>query len=140
MSDEKERRVFEGVLGHEDEMRSQDAYVVDDNNNLRWWQAWVQGLYGKRVRITVEVLALVAMLAAPAHAEPPAIYAADGTFLGVLSANKYDPNSVADDYGRYGSPYSPDSINNPYGKYGDPYSPDSVTNPYATSDVFAEER
>ena len=71
-----------------------------------------------------------------AHAEPPAIYAADGTFLGVLSSNKYDPNSVADDYGRYGSPYSPDSINNPYGKYGDPYSPDSVTNPYATSSGF----
>jgi len=49
-----------------------------------------------------------------------------------LSANKYDPNSTSNVYGRCGSPYSPDSINNPYGKYGSPYSPYSVTNPYAT--------
>jgi len=49
-----------------------------------------------------------------------------------LSANKYDPHSTSNVYGRCGSPYSPDSINNPYGKYGSPYSPYSVTNPYAT--------
>lgn len=71
-----------------------------------------------------------------AHAEPPSIYADDGTYLGNLNSNKYDPNSVSNEYGRYGDPYSPDSINNPYGKYGDPYSPDSVTNPYATSSGF----
>jgi hypothetical protein len=57
-----ERRVFEGLLQHEDELRSQDAYVlVDDPENekgqaCRWWQSWVYGLYGKKVRITVEVL------------------------------------------------------------------------------------
>jgi hypothetical protein len=53
-------------------------------------------------------------------------------YLGNLNANSYDPNSVSNPYGRYGSPYSPDSINNPYGQYGSPYSPNSVTNPYAT--------
>lgn len=51
-----EKRVFEGKLGHEDEMRSQDAYIVQDDGQLRWWQAWVVDLYGKRVRVTVEVL------------------------------------------------------------------------------------
>jgi hypothetical protein len=57
---------------------------------------------------------------------------AQAQYLGNLSANPYDPNSVSNPYGRYGSPYSPDSINNPYGRYGSPYSNQSVNNPYAT--------
>jgi hypothetical protein len=65
----------------------------------------------------------------------PRIVAPDGTFLGNLSANPYDPNSVANPYGQYGSPYSPDSINNPYGQYGSPYSPDSVNNPFVISPI-----
>ena len=56
-----------------------------------------------------------------------------GRLLGRLSSNPYDPNSVSNPYGTYGSPYSPNSINNPYGTYGSPYSPNSVNNPYATS-------
>ena len=56
----------------------------------------------------------------------------NGKYLGNLNANQFDPNSVANPYGRYGNPYSPDSINNPYGRYGNPFSPDSATNPYAT--------
>jgi len=63
---------------------------------------------------------------------PPAIIARDGTYLGRLSANPYDPESTANPYGQYGSPYSPTSINNPYGTYGSPYSPQSANNPYAT--------
>lgn len=55
-----------------------------------------------------------------------------GTYLGNLNSNRYDPNSVANPYGQYGSPYSPNSINNPYGQYGSPYSPNSARNPYAT--------
>ena len=33
---------------------------------------------------------------------------------GKLNANKYDPESVSNPYGKYGSKYSPNSINNPY--------------------------
>lgn len=51
-------------------------------------------------------------------------------YLGRLSSNPYDPESVSNPYGRYGSKYSPTSINNPYGTYGNPYSAKSVTNPY----------
>jgi hypothetical protein len=65
-------------------------------------------------------------------AQPPQIYAPNGKYLGNLNENQFDPNSVNNPYGRYGSPYSPDSINNPYGRYGSPYSPDSPNNPYAT--------
>lgn len=56
-----------------------------------------------------------------------------GKYLGNLSANRYDPNSVNNPYGRYGSRYSSDSINNPYGKYGSRYSSSSANNPYATN-------
>jgi hypothetical protein len=61
----------------------------------------------------------------------PQIYAPNGQYLGNLNSNRYDPNSVANPYGQYGSRYSPNSINNPYGQYGSPYSPNSVRNPYA---------
>ena len=61
------------------------------------------------------------------------IYGTDGTYLGKLNANKYDPESVANPYGKYGSPYSPTSINNPYSQYGSPYSSRSAKNPYTTT-------
>jgi hypothetical protein len=60
------------------------------------------------------------------------IYAADGTYLGRLNANRYDPESVSNPYGRYGSPYSSTSIRNPYSAYGSPYSALSPNNPYAS--------
>lgn len=78
------------------------------------------------------VLAGLVVLAAPALAQSPQIYAPDGTYLGNLNANPFDPNSVSNPYGKYGSPYSIDSVNNPYGPYGSPYSPNSVRNPFAT--------
>lgn len=55
-----------------------------------------------------------------------------GKYLGNLNSNRYDPNSVSNPYGRYGSQYSTDSINNPYSQYGSPYSNNSARNPYAT--------
>jgi hypothetical protein len=60
------------------------------------------------------------------------IYGQDGTYLGRLNSNRYDPESVANPYSRYGSPYSSTSIHNPYGRYGSRYSDLSATNPYAT--------
>lgn len=65
-------------------------------------------------------------------AGPPSLVAEDGTYLGTLSSNRYDADSISNPYGRYGSRYSPESVNNPYGMYGSPYSPYSATNPYAT--------
>ena len=63
-------------------------------------------------------------------ANSPGLYDNGGRFRGNLNANPYDPNSVANPYGRYGSQYSPDSVNNPYGRYGSQYAPDSPNNPY----------
>ena len=61
----------------------------------------------------------------------PRLYDGHGQFRGNLNTNRYDPNSIANPYGRYGSRYSPESIQNPYGA-GSPYRPDSPTNPYGT--------
>jgi len=65
----------------------------------------------------------------------PRIYSNDGkgVYLGKLSANPYDQDSISNPYGKYGSQYSQYSVNNPYGTYGSPYSMYSATNPYTTS-------
>lgn len=76
------------------------------------------------------LLALTSTL--QAHAAPALYDPSNGKYLGNLNSNRYDPNSVANPYGRYGSRYSTDSINNPYGQYGNPYSSKSVNNPYST--------
>lgn len=69
----------------------------------------------------------------PLHG-PPQLRSSDGEdrYLGTLSSNPYDPDSVSSPFGVYGSRYSPDSVNNPYGRYGSPYSPYSARNPFAT--------
>ncbi len=65
---------------------------------------------------------------------PPELRSSDGKakYLGNLSANPYDPDSISNRFGIYGSCYGPDSVNNPYGLYGSPFSPYSARNPYAT--------
>lgn len=61
------------------------------------------------------------------------IYAQDGTYLGRLNSNPYDPESVSNPYGKYGSPFSAQSLTNPYSAYGSPYSSLSPTNPYTST-------
>lgn len=79
------------------------------------------------------ILLSAAALATPSLAQSPILVdPQSGQYLGNLNSNQYDPNSVSNPYGRYGSQYSPDSVNNPYGRYGSPYSPNSARNPYAT--------
>jgi len=57
----------------------------------------------------------------PYATDAPKLYDSEGNYRGRLSTNRYDPDSVSNPNGRYGSKYSPDSINNPYGA-GNPYS------------------
>ena len=52
-------------------------------------------------------------------------------YLGNLSANEFDPNSVANPFAA-GSPFSLHSDTNEFGRYRSPYSNQSATNPYAT--------
>ena len=65
----------------------------------------------------------------PYSTNAPKLYDSEGNYRGKLSTNKYDPESISNPYGKYGSKYSPDSINNPYGA-GSKYQKDSPNNPY----------
>lgn len=55
------------------------------------------------------------------------LIAADGQFLGILSSNKFQTESVMNEYGLYGSRYSSTSIFNQYCKYGSEYN---ILSPY----------
>lgn len=73
-------------------------------------------------------------IAAESNAAPPILIdQKTGKYLGNLSTNQNDPDSVSNPHGRYGSKDSVDSINNPDGKYGNSQSNDSPNNPYATN-------
>ncbi len=62
----------------------------------------------------------------------PQLFDSQGGYHGNVNSNPYDPNSISNPYGRYGSQYSPDSVNNPYGQFGSRYAPQSPNNPYGT--------
>ena len=55
------------------------------------------------------------------------------TYLGKLVTNKYDSDSIFNEYGTYGSKYGSKSIWNEYGTYGSDYSSQSAFNEYASS-------
>ncbi len=81
-----------------------------------------------------QLVAIGILVSAVMLTQSPTLRSNDGKDkpLGNLNSNRYDPNSVSNPYGRYGSPYSPDSVNNPFGLYGSKYSPYSAKNPHAT--------
>lgn len=60
------------------------------------------------------------------------IVGADDSFLGVISRDANDPESLANGWGQFGSPQSPYSIWNQDGRWGSRYAADSPWNPYAT--------
>lgn len=65
---------------------------------------------------------------------PLYLYSNDGrTYLGKLTTNKYDDESIFNEYGKYGSKYSTYSIFNEYGTYGSKYSNESAFNEYASN-------
>lgn len=61
------------------------------------------------------------------------IIAEDGQFLGKLTNNEYDTDSLLNEYGPYGSEYSPTSIFNEYGNYGSEFSALSPFNEYSST-------
>lgn len=59
------------------------------------------------------------------------LIAADGQFLGILSSQKFQTESVMNEYGSYGSSYSSTSIFNRYCNYGNEYNSLSPFNSYS---------
>lgn len=61
------------------------------------------------------------------------LLAADGNFVGKLTTNIYDVESICNQYGVYGSRYSARSIWNQYSQYGSQYALYSAYNQYTMS-------
>lgn len=61
------------------------------------------------------------------------LVANDGQFLGKLTLNRYDSESISNQYGNYGSHYSATCIFNKYSSYGSPYSSLSPFNMYTST-------
>ena len=61
------------------------------------------------------------------------LVANDGQFLGKLTLNQYDAESITNSDGYYGSLYSSTSIRNQYSQYGSPYSSLSPYNQYSST-------
>jgi hypothetical protein len=55
------------------------------------------------------------------------------TFLGCLSCNEFDSDSIFNNYGSFGGAYADTSIRNHYSEYGSPYSDNSACNRYASN-------
>lgn len=67
------------------------------------------------------------------HLLGASIYANDGTFLGVVSKDPFDPNSISNSFGDYGSEFSQASIFNEFGPYGGEFSPLSPFNDFSST-------
>jgi hypothetical protein len=62
------------------------------------------------------------------------IYSNDGEeFLGTLSTNVYDSDSIFNKFGSYGSEFGANSIWNKFGNYGSEFSSDSAFNKFSSS-------
>ena len=90
----------------------------------------------------IKIATLISLfIAISASASPPILIdQKTGQYLGNLSTNQNDPDSVGNPHGRYGSKDSEDSINNLSGKYGSPQGNDSMNNPYATNTPIVLDR
>jgi curved DNA-binding protein CbpA len=63
--------------------------------------------------------------------EGATLRAEDGTYLGLITADRSHPESIANAGGAHGSEESDASIRNPFGKYGSPYGAASPFNRYS---------
>jgi hypothetical protein len=61
------------------------------------------------------------------------LVANDDQFLGKLTLNRYDSESISNQYGNFGNKYSSTSILNKYSPYGSKYSSLSPYNQYTST-------
>jgi len=59
------------------------------------------------------------------------IVARDGTFLGKISKNEFDSDSIANEFG-FGNPFGSESLFNEFGRFGNKFSNESPFNEMAT--------
>lgn len=65
------------------------------------------------------------------HLEGAALYAADNAYLGKISRNRFDSESLANAFSTYGNQFNPNSVFNQFGPYGNPFSQLSPYNEFS---------
>jgi hypothetical protein len=88
-------------------------------------------LHRLALMVACGTLAIAPVAAAQTDPCAPRVVASDGTFLGVLSNDKFDNDSIGNPYGPYGSQFSATSIKNRFGEYGSEFSAQSPRNRFA---------
>lgn len=83
--------------------------------------------------MNLSIILVLLIISFNLKAQSPKIISNEGKYLGDLNDNPFDPSSVSNPYGIYGSPFSPESVNNPYGPNGSAFSGDSVNNSLSSS-------
>ncbi len=61
------------------------------------------------------------------------VVADDGTYLGKISSNTFDSESIKNEFGKYGNEFNSNSIRNKFGKYGKEFSDLSPFNKFTTT-------
>jgi hypothetical protein len=61
------------------------------------------------------------------------LLANDGTYLGKVSSNQFEYESICNNFGPYGNPFAYVSIRNTFGPYGNPYSSTSIRNQFTST-------
>lgn len=93
------------------------------------------------MRFRLVALVVVACLPSWAFAEGVCVVLKDAkviaqdnahTYLGKV-ANKYDVDSIFNEYGMHGGQYAQDSVWNPYATFGNEYDAYAATNKYTTT-------
>jgi hypothetical protein len=103
--------------------------------------AIITGLRSGTASVTVQVEGRTASI--PVNVQAPStnvcsliagasVIGDDGRYLGRFT-NRYDSESVLNEYGSYGSRYATNSTNNDYGTYGSRYGSLSARNPYTST-------
>ena len=61
------------------------------------------------------------------------LIASDGTYLGVVSSNRFGADSVCNEFGGHGSPFAAESVRNEFGAYGSPFASMSAYNQFTST-------
>jgi hypothetical protein len=61
------------------------------------------------------------------------LVASDGKYIGRISSNAFDTESICNDFGDYGNPFSANSVKNQFGDYGNPFSSISAYNQFTSA-------
>ncbi|EKD94239.1 MAG: radial spoke head 1-like protein [uncultured bacterium] len=109
---------------------------------------WTNGILTKEVTKEVPIEKIVYVTVTPTPTQIPTtintqsnivaplkLFSNDGkfTYLGKVTSNTYDSESIFNEYGSYGGKYSSTSIFNEYGNYGGKYSSYSAFNEYTST-------